>query len=463
MTQIFLMFATLKIGTSMLPPSEMAVVFMLTSAVAIVSALLINPVGMFMNRRMHAWHEAGSLTRYFHLFYVAVAMVGLLCLAAAAWGLPLYNGVHGRSVPMLAGLIAASLVTLSINSTAISGLNLLGRTREFLFLSAGTAALSLACAFGFASTFGKSAEHWFLGIIVGQAIVGMLAARSFPAIATPRKASPVLERRKVRSLFAFAWPISIAVGLASIQAQGYRLLGGNFIAMTDLGLVAAGVGVSVAIMSSVESILSSYLMPAFYRTIGASTPDAQMQAWAAYARVAIPIFVVTGCYLAIVAPELVGLFMGPAYADAGQYVYWGVIAEVCRVVAYTFAMVLHAKFKTRALIVPALCGAFTALATFLLLARPFQGLGVGISIAAASAAAAWATFLAVRKEIRNLLNVHLFWPVPLGAAGIYVTALGLKAESGHATMFSQILVVGICGLLYLAVLFAMGRRSIKNT
>ncbi len=72
--QIVLMFATLKIGTILLPPKEMAIVFMISTGVALVSALLINPVGMFMNRRVHAWHEAGNVGEYYKLFYICLLL-----------------------------------------------------------------------------------------------------------------------------------------------------------------------------------------------------------------------------------------------------------------------------------------------------------------------------------------------------------------------------------------------------
>src|ERR1700722_1939029 len=84
LAQFLLLFATLKISTTLLPPEEMAKVYLISSTVAFYAMLLLNPVGMFMNRRIHAWNDAGKVQHYFNYFWLYLIAVCGLAVASLA-------------------------------------------------------------------------------------------------------------------------------------------------------------------------------------------------------------------------------------------------------------------------------------------------------------------------------------------------------------------------------------------
>ncbi len=46
----------------------MGKVSLITTTTALFALFFVNPVGMFINRRMHAWIAAKSFRSYFHLY-----------------------------------------------------------------------------------------------------------------------------------------------------------------------------------------------------------------------------------------------------------------------------------------------------------------------------------------------------------------------------------------------------------
>jgi O-antigen/teichoic acid export membrane protein len=77
------MFLSVKLMTTLLNPLELGRVAMITTSVAFFALFLVNPVGMFVNRRLHTWYEDGRCQHYLHwysLYILIVACVGVLAV-----------------------------------------------------------------------------------------------------------------------------------------------------------------------------------------------------------------------------------------------------------------------------------------------------------------------------------------------------------------------------------------------
>src|SRR5580698_3094950 len=53
--QFLLALATVRVGTTLLSPAEMGRVSLVVTTTGFFIFLLVNPVGMFINRRLHSW------------------------------------------------------------------------------------------------------------------------------------------------------------------------------------------------------------------------------------------------------------------------------------------------------------------------------------------------------------------------------------------------------------------------
>jgi predicted small integral membrane protein len=117
--QFLLALATLRAATTLLSPDEMGKVSLILTTTACFAMFLVNPVGMFINRRLHAWQAKGLAYPYLKLYSVYLGVVALF----AAIVLPILDksGWVGFAMPApwLVGLVCGSLIFNTVNQTSI--------------------------------------------------------------------------------------------------------------------------------------------------------------------------------------------------------------------------------------------------------------------------------------------------------------------------------------------------------
>lgn len=396
--QFFLLFATIKISTTMLAPAEMAKVFMVASIVAFYALLFLNPIGMFMNRRIHAWNEAGEVRYYYNFFWLyllavcVVAVLSLTLFVKSGW-----VDVH-TSTGWLLLLVGGSLLFSTVNQVVIPGLNLLGYRGWFVSLTLATSATSLVAAVIFVVGLAPKAEIWICGLLFGQLVLAIFGWRFFFGSVNEPGPSHKPNKHRIDAIIGFAWPISIAVGLGWAQTQGYRFMMESTLGLHALGLFAAGYGISAGVVSAFESIFTTYLLPKFYKHISNDSVVEQSKAWSEYAGAIFPSLLLVGLVTLATAPELTRLMLGPEYGAAFQFIGWGVVAELARVASGVYGMVAHARMKTKLLIGPSIIGASSSIFLIWWLMPIYGSAGVGVGLMVGSSANFIFTYLSTRKE-----------------------------------------------------------------
>jgi O-antigen/teichoic acid export membrane protein len=445
--QFILLLLVMRLATSYLPPEEMGRLSLITAATAFFALFLVNPVGMFINRRFHAWDALGRAKYYLklhwlYLFVVSVISAGSLAVlnTLGAFGLQF-------NTAWLMLLVCGSLFFNTINQTAVPSLNLLEFRGRFFILTLATIGLGMVSAYLLVRTFMPTAEYWLMGLLIGQAVlavvgVSVLFSKLQTSVATQRP-----TKAHLRIIFSFAWPVAISVGFYWLQTQGYRFLAADSLGLAALGLFTVGYGISAGLLASFEAVLTTYLQPLFYKSVNNNNKAAQSLAWNTYAGAILPSLVLVTFTLIALAPELTRFMVGPAYQSSSQFVVWGVLAEGARVVAGVYGMSAHAKMKTRLLLLPNLLGAIICTAFILVIAPKLGAHGVGLARALAGIGLVLAmhylmiTALEMKLPNRLLLNAAvmgvLLWLMAsagrwamggtenLSSAGFLVVAVGL--------------------------------------
>lgn len=456
--QFLLALLILRVATSLLSPAEMGKVSLALTTTAFFALFLVNPVGMFINRRLHSWQESGAL-RHHLIRYVgylaAVAAVAACCLPL------LYDGGladFGMALPWLIALVCGSLLFNTINQTAIPSLNLLGHAGSFVALTVATLGASFLGATALVEWKGPFAELWLLGLLAGQTIVGFVGTWVLFKRSRRIEALSVWPIGKVQlhRLASFAWPVAIAAGLGWVQSQGFRYLVENYLGLAQLGLFVAGYGISAGMIAGFESVLTAYFQPRLYQDANAMVESERTLAWRRYAAAVIPSLLLTVALIVSLAPELTRLFLGERFRSSAQFVVWGALAEAARSVIAVYSLVAHVHMRTRWLILPSLVGALTAMASSVLLIREFGASGAGMALTFSGFAVVVAMHLlfARRAGGRSLLRPLLAAAaaaVPLWAAASFVRemlgasgwpgAIGLLLCTGLVYAFLQILLL----------------------
>lgn len=424
---------------------------------AFFALFLVNPVGMFINRRLHAWRASGA-ARYYLIRYVDYL---LLVALIAATGLPVFHLLgwvdFGMSIDWLIFLVCGSLLFNTINQTAIPSLNLLGDSRTFVLLSLATIAAGFICAVLFVQMLQPSAQYWLLGLLLGQILLGLIGVRIlFARLQKPGAfhATPTIGNRHLQALFGFAWPVAIAAGLGWVQGQGYRYLVEGQLGLAQLGLFVAGYGISAGMIAGFESVLTTYFQPRLYRDASMAHPLGQAQAWRRYAAAVIPSLLLTMAFIVLLAPELARVFLGENFQSAADYVVWGALAEAARVLTGIYSLIAHVHMRTRWLIAPNLLGAVLSIALCSLLIPDFGAAGAGMGLAASGFAVAMTMHLLLARHAGGGTPIR-----PVLMAGISATVLWgitlacryLLAATGWGLIAGVPILVGITylGLQYL--------------
>ena len=465
MAQFFLMFAAIKLSTALLAPAEMAKVYLVTSIVSFYSMLLINPVGMFMNRRFHAWNDQGRINPYFGYFWLYLLVV---CVAAvASLQVVVATGLVDLHVSgvWIAVLVGGSLLVASANQVVIPGLNLLNHRGWFVVLTLATVGSGLATALLLVLWVGPRAEMWISGLLTGQFIFAAVGWRVFAARLQQTQHTPKPGRPHVVALASFALPISLAVGLGWLQSQGYRFMMETQLGMHALGLFVAGYGISSGLISAFEMLLTTYLHPIFYRHISNESEIEQSRAWRDYAGTMFPSLLLMGCFIYATAPELTRVLLGSAYQSSFEFVAWGVIAELARVVSATYGMVAHARMRTRLLLVPGVVGAALSIALNWWLMPRYESHGVGTALALSALVVCTLTYAVTHKVFETSIPYRPLLISAVVGVGLIAMADGLRWSTGYDDAWTPTLArlgtVGLaCVFLQYLLLRSLWRKPI---
>lgn len=452
--QFVLLLLAMRMATSYLPPAEMGRLSLITAATTLFALFLVNPVGMFINRRFHAWDALGRAKYYLKLHWIYLVAVSM----AAAASLAVLNQVHAFgfqfNTTWLLILVCGALIFNTVNQTAIPSLNLMEFRGRFMSLTLATIGAGLASSYALVEIFQPTAEYWLLGLLIGQTIFAVIGVKLFFDKLRPEGPHAKISRPQLRLLFDFAWPVAISVGFNWLQTQGYRFFVADSLGLVALGLFVVGYGISAGLMAAFESVLTTYFQPRFYKRVSTSSLAEQSLAWNKYAGAILPSLMLVTFLLAGLAPELTRFIVGPAYQSASQYVVWGVLAEGARVLAGVYSMSAHAKMKTSLLLLPNLLGAVVCIALIWTLAPVLGAHGVGLACALAGIGVVGAMHYLMSGKLEMKLPYGLLLKgTTMGAALLLIATAGRWVLGGTESLISAGILMVATGLAFLPMFY----------
>lgn len=458
---ILLIVLTIRIATTFLPPAEMARFFLISSAVALYTSILLNPVGMFVNRRFHTWNSKGLVSHFYNYFWLYLLFAAFIAsttiiIFVHANLLEFHTNLH-----WLVFLIFASMLISTANTMVIPGLNMLGKRSAFVYLTLATTAASMVAGFLMVTLIEPTTEYWLLGILVGQLLVAMLGARLFyKYIRQSHHISDAhmnMSRDHIGTLWKFAWPILIGAILIWVQSQSYRFMMENSIGLAQVGLFAAGYGISAGIIASLEAILTSYFQPIFYQNISSEDIVAQGKAWTNYAQAILQPLLPAGFLLVAAAPELTRLLLGANYEESSQFIVWGAIAELARVAYGVFGMAAHARMKTNRLLLPGFVGASISIAGTIWLMPNYGANGVGFALAFAGIAMVFVVYHKTRHELVMEMSSKTFFISILFGSVLIISSTIFRKMVEPESFLITFLFLFVLGCIFIAYQYFMFR------
>ncbi|MFA6433315.1 MAG: hypothetical protein WCW52_01330 [Elusimicrobiales bacterium] len=416
----------IRVFTSLLSPAEVGRMNIILTVSGWFGLVLLNPVGMYMNRRLLEWEKEDRLRSGLNSW--AVYLLGVSVFSVIL--LPVYRNFLGIAIhPLwLAALVAAGIVITMGNISYAGFLNLMGHRFYFIAGSVLTLWSGLALSALLVKNFTASAEFWLSGQLLGQALAFVLILwffyKALPAV--PDRAGPLPFFSAAAPVWNFSWPLSVSVFLYWIHTQGYRFLFQRAAGSEALGIFVVGFAIGSSLMLAFESLFNQFYQPIYYSKISHSSDEEKTAAWNRYASAFIPMVIVTAVFVAANGGAIARIVASEKFRRGGDIIIWGAAAEGLRMIISMISLVSHSKLKMSPIILPGVAGTLTLLCglSVLMPLNPFIGAGSSIVFG-------WiVSGILLYFSMRKLLPVELPWGGIAHAALLSVPLAALRFSAG---------------------------------
>lgn len=378
---------SIRLSTGLLGASEMGTMNLLLSAISFF-ALLVGAFSLFFYRQVVEWQLASLLVE--NLVRYARFLLGAACVACL---LMASTYLSDRSPWLLLPgdwllvLLAGNLVLATLNGAVLHCLNVLGRRLSYVALSNLAAWGGLGFALWIITSAHARAEYWLAGLLGGQLVslaIGTLLLlhrlRSPERASVDPKPGHVADF-KLRTLWAFSWPLVICTGLYWVQRSSFAPAMAAASGVQTLGLFSVGFSVGLLAMSSFDTLFREFYSPTYYNAIAAGTDSVKVKAWNEFAKACIPAMSAFAVYVGASADFLLALLTTSEFHAMGHVVQWGALSQLT-ISVYSLYMLLSASFHdNRVLLLPNVIGSGVVLGLLALLlpVSPLVGASAAIN------------------------------------------------------------------------------------
>ncbi|MEK7721646.1 MAG: hypothetical protein AAB359_04585, partial [Elusimicrobiota bacterium] len=358
--QILIALAGMRLMTHMLSGAEVGNIYLILSMAAYFSLVFISPVGLYMNRRLHKWHEEGNLLNYFACYNVYVTLVSLVAVPLLLLARNIFGVGSGINQAALCFLAAAYIYFGTWNSTIIPALNMLNYRRSFVAFSTGTLVLGLAASVTLAKLYAPLAVLWLFGQV---AALLALTAAALAYLLRKIKNKPdagyiwaCVKAPKLGGVFKFSLPLLVAAFFMWLQNQSYRFILEKYLGLEFLGSIAVGLSIAAAIAAAAESLVQQIYYPLYYSEINTTDGEKRKFAWDKMAGVMIPLYLLLTIFVSFLSWHLVNLLVDAKFRSAWVFTVFGAWVEFSRITTNIFASIAHSEMRTDSLAKPYIYG-----------------------------------------------------------------------------------------------------------
>jgi O-antigen/teichoic acid export membrane protein len=372
---------SIRLLTMWLTPSEVGRLNIVMALYGWFGLVLINPVGMYINRKVIEWNREKTAIRHLKSLGGYLAITASLSIAVVFAVTP-FIGITIHKVWLMA-LVGGCVLLISGNASFVSYLNLLGYRVWYVVLSNFTLWIGLLVSWILVASVRGNAECWLTGQLTGNAVLMIVSIIVlFKYLGKDGPAGDTDKSFSLPTVFKFATPLAISTFFYWCHTQGYRFVYQRIAGMETMGLFVIGFGIGVSLMNAFDGLFGQYYNPVFYNDIAHSNEDERCAAWNKYASAYFPAVLVMMIFVGANGYQFAKIFTAKEYHMAGNIVIWGAIAESLRMCTSAYSMVSHAQLDMKPVIGPGITGAVIGLGGIFVLTKydPLVGGGVALSI-----------------------------------------------------------------------------------
>lgn len=440
-----ILLASLRVMTTLLVPAEYGLLALLTAFQSFAGLILINPVGQYVTRHTHEWHDDRSLGARLHAlsrFWLAAGTAtGIL---ATVWFAGSRTGYPWQQSLLIGVAVTWMIHWATAQATATSTLVMLGWQKEGVLWQLAGATLGLLFSSLLAYT-QPSALAWLAGQGLG-AWASYLGAQR--ALRKETRAGAVTQDARLGAMFSrpdfkrFCMPLVAVTVLLWLEGNGYRFILEQAWAPETFAFLILGLSVPAQMSALLESIVMQLVYPYFFRSVSGAADAAQKcRAVASMIDALWPLYLLWAAFLLVGSPYALRLIADPKYHGAATWLMFGALAELARLTGNIWQLVAQAEKDFAPVLGPfaigalGVLGAGAAVAVFGLTPALFAALLVGALFA---------------KAVAIVVAMRARMPVPVARWRVALAALILMMV-GVASTWLPVEVGSLPALMYLAL------------
>jgi len=460
--QVVISLAAVRIYTRLLSTGEVGNLFLINSIVGLFALTLINPIGMFINRRLHEWAENKAIINVFFIFNLYLVFISISSVLIVGL-LNKFLGVGSTiDIRMLSLFVMLNIYFNTWNQSIIPSLNMLHHVKSFVLLTVATLVLGLGFSVALVTSRNATALNWLSGQVVAQLAITGLAFLYFKKVTKSEfdfdQVRKSVSLRNLSTIAAFALPLALTTFLMWVQNQSYRMVVEKYLGLEFLGMIGVGMGIATSLCATVESLVLQVYYPIYYSEINTPDPVKRALAWNKMARLTIPIYISVTILVSCLAPFLVKILVNDKFSQVYVYVIFGAWVELFRMTTNVLSSVAHSEMQTRSLIFAYLAGALFAFpGVYLCATHGFQQ-AIPVVLVVSGFVTMSAMYVAMSKLISLKLDAGMLVK-PVFSSIPFAFSLLLYSRSG--SLLVSVASMVLAGL-YFSFMHYPAYRNIRN-
>lgn len=455
--QIVILLVSIKVSTALLSPTEIGNLYLIMSICSFFGFFLINPIGQYINRKTHEWHDNRVLLNklFNYNYYIILTSVSSYIVLMVLYFSGIANNID---YTFLVLFIPLFVFFNTWNQTIIPMLNMLENWLAFASLTILTLFSSLLFSYLLIKLYRPEGIVWFFGQTAGLGLMAITALIYFVKTMGNNLnityAHQEITWINLKHIAQFAIPLSIGVLFLWMQNQSYRLIIEKYIGAEFLGYFGVGMAISAAISTSFETIVMQFLYPKMYRHMN---DEAQFKIiFSNILNFILPIYFLLAIFVSFMAIYLTTILVDAKFSSSSSFVIFGIWIEFFRMSSNLISTVAHSKMQTKTLIIPyATGGLFVAIGTYYASETQNYAILIPMVLLAGGLLTFWQIFKRMNKIISFDLKITNFMRVFPYAL---VFSLSVLLYSYAINIFYSIFITLIFGMYFLFILF----KTIKS-
>ena len=378
LTQMLLLFATVRVLSKVFTVDEMGNYYFLLSIAAAYGLIWANPIGMYVNRKIHEWHNNGVLKKNLY-------KINLLYIVGALLLIPILIIFRSKLNSETSVLVASSILitfifSTTVNNTLIPALNLLGESFKFVILTNLTNILGLVISYVFVTTILHDPYMWLLGQAISFLVLSVIAML-FISKMNLKTSKEIDSNFNLNELLKFGVPVAFTNVFVWGMSQSFRFFLKDNIDSDYFGKMVFGFGLATSLCVAVEYLFQQLYLPKFYNDLNETSEKKQI-AWNVYLNKVVPSYLALILFIIGLSPFLMKLLADLKFKDSFKFLAVGAIIEFLRMLGNVFNMAMHANMNTKKSVVPyVLGGSFTILTILFIGHNPKYASWIALSLA----------------------------------------------------------------------------------